>query len=558
MRRNFDQLKSKNVLKSLALKKRLQESKTILSDSRIVWKSELLNLKNSSEIFQATQSRKQLIREKIFEELIKTVSSIDLSHLGLSDKENLSTQVLTEGIFDSSCICSESTLNQTMARTMDSIKEKVKNLCASSNANNLTAVDEKIEISIETNPNFNIERIGSSVMSDSLYTPNEYESSYNGISSDGSSVKSFETSNEGESFRSPERISERSYDSYTEGSKTYRHESFDSHKGNVSSSELSFNDKVNSKTSRHESFDSRKGNISSSEASYNKHFDDKGNSKISKHESFDSRKGNISSSEASCYEHLDDKANSKISRHESFDSRKGHACSSKPSDSESYCCNSGDLGSNSSISSRIHNKSSANSSIPSSLQDHSTEKLSPKLLSSSKSRKSYISNSKSPDPAPPLEQSPDRIIPNPPISSRSHKSFPNSSNLPKPSSYMINETEKKSSNPPISNRSQNSNISISKSPRPSSYKSYKSDKNSSKQQPEEEEIDDTMIGLIEHSELQITTIGVTTLPDHLATREKETAYVICESENGERTQEVRVTKKTWKMWICPCIFKVKY
>lgn len=533
LRRNFDQLKSKKALKSLALKKRLQESNTILSDSRIIWKSELLNLKNSSEIFQATQSRKQLIREKIFEELIKTVSSINLSHLGLTEKENISTQVFTDGILDSSCNCSESTLNQTMARTMDSIKEKVKNLCGSSFAKNLTAVDEKIEISIETNPNINIEGIGSSVVSDSHYTQNEYESSYNDFSSESESFKSFESSNEGKSLKSPEPISEKGSDCFTESSKTPRHESLNSCKRNVSSPEEFELD------------------------SYKEHLSSKRSSKTSRHESFDRCEGNIRSSEASYNGHFEEKISSKTSRHESFDSRKGHACSSKPSDSVSHPLDSDNMASKSSVSGRSHksNICSEKSSETSSFNNLSSEKLSPDSHSSSKNRKSFISNSKSPEPVSVNNNSPEKIIPKLPISNRSHKSNTISSKSSKPLSYKSFNSDNLSSKPPITNRSHKSNISSFKSPR---LISYKSEKNSSKHQPEEEEIDDTMIGLIEHTEFQITTIGVTTLPDQIGTREKETTYVICESESGERTQEVQVSKKTWKMWICPCIFKVKY
>lgn len=300
LRKNFDQFKSKNVLKTLALKKKLKDSVDILSDSRIVWKSEMLNLKNAAEIFNVTQSKKELIREKLFDELIRNVSGINLAHLGMPEKENLYNLKITESILDSSCNCSESTLNQTMTRTIDSIKEKVKNLQGNSSTNNLTAVDEKIEISIDSNLKFATSSSNSSLKSENFRSEIEDDSSLNSIPSDLISLKSYESSS------------------------------------------------------------------------------------------------------------------------------------------------------------------------------------------------NQIKISKSPEPA-------------------THRS----------------------------------------------YKSIKSSKSISKNQSEKEEIDDTMIGLIENTGMQMTNVGVT-MPDNIGTLEKGAVYVISESDNGEKTQEVQVSKRSWRVWLCPCIFKVKY
>jgi hypothetical protein len=154
LRKSFDLLKSKNALRSLQLKKRFEEASCYLSEIRLSWKSESLNLKNSIEIFQVNQLKKRLAKEKTFEEILRLMSFFSLSDE--HEKENLYKNNSYQQL-ESTCNWSESTLNQTLMKTVDSIKEKLKNYSSFSEGNTLTAVEEKIEMSFDTNMEFSDE-----------------------------------------------------------------------------------------------------------------------------------------------------------------------------------------------------------------------------------------------------------------------------------------------------------------------------------------------------------------------------------------------------------------
>ena len=154
-------MKSKNVLKSLQLKKRLEEGKNYLNDSRCSWKSDLLNLRNSVEIFQASQTKKKLVKEKMYEQLAELMTKLQVKNNTQDDKENFWRKLGGNGL-DLSSNCSESTLSQTLIKTVDSIKERLRSMPIVSESNTLMAVEERIELSIDTNIEFSDEQVSDS------------------------------------------------------------------------------------------------------------------------------------------------------------------------------------------------------------------------------------------------------------------------------------------------------------------------------------------------------------------------------------------------------------
>ena len=154
-------MKSKNVLKSLQLKKRFEEGRNYLNDSRCSWKSEILNLRNSVEIFQVSQTKKKLIKEKLYEQLVELMTKLESKNNSQEDKENFWKKLGENGL-ELSSNCSESTLNQTLIKTVDSIKERLRNMPIASESNTLMAVEERIELSIDTNIEFSDDQVSDS------------------------------------------------------------------------------------------------------------------------------------------------------------------------------------------------------------------------------------------------------------------------------------------------------------------------------------------------------------------------------------------------------------
>lgn len=160
LRKEFDLQKSKNALKSLQLKKQLEDRMKYLNDSKCTWKSDLMNLRNSVEIFQVSEVKKKMFKERVYEQLVELIARLQVNNDNQADKENYWKRVAGVGL-DLSSNCSESTLNQTLIKTVDSIKERLKNMSSVSESNTLMAVEERIELSIDTNLDFSDEQVSS-------------------------------------------------------------------------------------------------------------------------------------------------------------------------------------------------------------------------------------------------------------------------------------------------------------------------------------------------------------------------------------------------------------
>ena len=164
LRKVFDQVKSREGIKSLVFKKRLEEAKKNLQESKIVWTSELQNIYNSMEHYKTTQLQKKYSHEKKIEELMSILSPNAIFSTIMENSYNMNeiSQKLKftdenstlESIFTS---CT-SPLNITIIKNIENIREKIKNFINPyekvHNFEGLSSVDENIEISFDANVNY--------------------------------------------------------------------------------------------------------------------------------------------------------------------------------------------------------------------------------------------------------------------------------------------------------------------------------------------------------------------------------------------------------------------
>lgn len=172
LRKSMDLAKSKQALKSLMLKRQLEDLKNQLQDSKITWSAELQNLHNSHEQYNTSQLKKKYLKEKLFNELY---SLITLAQREFSLEGTLNSTTTNKDIprnlentteyldyYNKTTSTNQSTLD--FIKTIDSIKEKLRNFSSSyQRPDFLCEVEEKIEFSCDTQINISLDNLESEV-----------------------------------------------------------------------------------------------------------------------------------------------------------------------------------------------------------------------------------------------------------------------------------------------------------------------------------------------------------------------------------------------------------
>ncbi|OMJ78326.1 hypothetical protein SteCoe_21881 [Stentor coeruleus] len=172
LRKAIDLAKSRQVLKSLMLKRQLKDLENQLQDSKITWSAELQNLHNSHEQYNTSQLKKKYLKEKLFNELYSLITLAQREY-SLEGTLNSPTSIkdnskklenTTEYLDYSNKTLSTNQSTLAFIKTMDSIKEKLKNLSSTyQKPDFLTEVEEKIEISCDTQINISLGNLESEV-----------------------------------------------------------------------------------------------------------------------------------------------------------------------------------------------------------------------------------------------------------------------------------------------------------------------------------------------------------------------------------------------------------
>ncbi|OMJ95160.1 hypothetical protein SteCoe_1534 [Stentor coeruleus] len=172
LKKVIDLAKSKQVLKSLMLKRQLEDSKNQLQDSKITWSAELQNLHNSHEQYNTSQLKKKYLKEKLFNELYSLIAlaqrefSLEWtlnSPTNIKDiQSNLENSTENLDYYNKTDSTNQSTL--AFIKNIDSIKEKIKNFTSSyQKPDFLNEVEEKIEVSCDTQINISLDNLESEI-----------------------------------------------------------------------------------------------------------------------------------------------------------------------------------------------------------------------------------------------------------------------------------------------------------------------------------------------------------------------------------------------------------
>jgi hypothetical protein len=155
LRRNLDQIKSRQGIKSLIFKKQLEESRKSLQETKIVWASELQRLYNSIEQQKTFALQKKYSNEKLYEQICEKLSIATLI-LFRENSSNFNNAYKKPILEDSLSLenGNEKDIHKShlkICRSIDVIRDKIKKHYETKITNlDLPLPDESVEVSYET------------------------------------------------------------------------------------------------------------------------------------------------------------------------------------------------------------------------------------------------------------------------------------------------------------------------------------------------------------------------------------------------------------------------